>query len=253
MESLARLQEAFYRAIVTGQSDAFAGRVRAGRMSGAERLATYAHGVDANWRQALADTYPVVERLVGAAFFGEAARQYARAHPSTSGDLHCFGSMFAEFLASYPHASALPYLPDVARLEWARHESSHAAEAGPFDLAALASVPERDHGSIRFRLHPAVRLLRSEYPVASIREANQEGRDGTLDRPFTSECVIVRRPDFEVRIERLSQSEWRFLAALEAGADLESATERLGEDGAAGLPALLLRLVEDRIVSGFTA
>jgi hypothetical protein len=250
MQSLARLQEAFYRAIVTGEPGELAARVRAGRLSGTERLATYGRGVDANWRQALSESFPVVARLVGAAFFGEAVRQYARAHPSTSGDLHRFGSAFADFLAAYAHASALPYLADVARLEWATHESSHVEEAPPFDLAALGSVPEGEHGAIRFRLHPAVRLLRSEYCVASIWEANQDGRDGTLDRQCTGECVIVYRPDFEVRIERLSQSEWRFLAALEAGADLESATGQLGE-GAAGLPALLQRLVRDRIISGF--
>lgn len=253
MGPLARLQEEFHRAIVTGEPGALAGRIRAGRLSGAERLATYARSVDANWRQALADAYPVVARLVGSAFFGEAARQYARAHPSTSGDLHRFGGAFAAFLAGYAHASALPYLPDVARLEWAVHESFHAADIGPFDLAALGRVPEGDHGSIRFALHPAVRLLRSQYPVASIWEANQDGRDGTPDRQDGTDCVIVHRPDLEVRIERLAASEWCFVAALEAGADLESATQALGEEDAGSLAAVLRRLVEERIVSGFTA
>ena len=53
------------------------------------------------------------------AFFGEAARQYIVGHPSLSGDLNDYGGEFAQFLAAYPHAADLPYLPDVARLEWA--------------------------------------------------------------------------------------------------------------------------------------
>jgi len=44
---------------------------------------------------ALAATYPVVRRLVGDAFFGEAARRHALAVPSRSGDLNAYGGTFA--------------------------------------------------------------------------------------------------------------------------------------------------------------
>src|SRR5690349_19822275 len=56
------------------------------------RAAVYRRNVLANLHDALAAAYPVVRRLVGEAFFREAARQFTQAHPSTSGDLHAFGS-----------------------------------------------------------------------------------------------------------------------------------------------------------------
>ena len=95
-------------------------------------LACYRDQLFAGWHAALADSYPVVARLVGPAYFAEAARAYAGAFPSASGDLPAYGARFAEFLAGYPHADPLPWRPGMARLEWAVHEAGFAADAaGP--------------------------------------------------------------------------------------------------------------------------
>ena len=65
------------------------------------RRAVYRRNVLANLHDALAAAYPVVRRLVGEAFFREAAERFARAHPSRSGDLHRFGEGFGQFLSRY--------------------------------------------------------------------------------------------------------------------------------------------------------
>jgi hypothetical protein len=59
-------------------------------------------------------TCPVVERLVRARFPPRRSMPYVRAHPSTCGDLNVYGDRFGPFLATYPPALELPYLPDVA-------------------------------------------------------------------------------------------------------------------------------------------
>jgi hypothetical protein len=188
-------------------------------------LATYRRNVFANLRGALAATYPVVLRLVGAAFFGEAAERFARACPSTSGDLNRYGGEFGAFLAAYPFARELPYLADVARLEWACHESFNAADAAPLDVAMLAAVPPERHAELCFRLHPAVRLVASAHPVISIREANQPDRDGTPTVSSGAEHALVRREGFDVRVDRLTPVEWKFVAALALGDSLEAALD----------------------------
>ncbi|HSW81885.1 MAG TPA: DNA-binding domain-containing protein, partial [Usitatibacter sp.] len=96
-------------------------------------VAVYRASVAANFSAALAATYPVVRRLVGEAFFAEAARRFVLSHASASGDLTEYGAGFPAFLAAYPHASALEYLPDVARLEWACHECESSPDAAGFD------------------------------------------------------------------------------------------------------------------------
>lgn len=96
---------------------------------------------------ALAATYPVAKRIVGEQFFLCAVRAFIRQYPSQSGDLNEYCQEFADFLARFPPAASLAYLPDVARLEWlaqaihcvadrqVRHDILSVLAAAP-DLAA---------------------------------------------------------------------------------------------------------------------
>jgi hypothetical protein len=217
-------------------------------------LAVYRRNVRANFRVALAATYPVVQRLVGGAFFAAAAERFASEHPSRSGDLGEFGAELASFLERYAPAAALAYLPDVARLEWACHESEHAADAPVLDARALAQVPARGRGAIRLRLHPAVRLLHSSHPVCAIWEANQAGRDGTPRRTEGEEFALVRRDGFAVRVEALGRGEFEFLARVREGATLEHAGSAMSvAELQRFLAPALARYAASGVVAGFDA
>lgn len=182
--------------------------------------AIYRRNVLANLHDALAAAYPVVRRLVGEAFFGEVAERFARAHPSASGDLHRYGARLAEFIAGYAPARDLPYLPDVARLEWAVAQAFHAANARAFDYAALAAVAEPERAQLRLRLQPAARLVASPHPILDIWEANQPARDGVPANLSTGARVLVYRDALEVRARLLSTGEWSFLSSVASGATL---------------------------------
>ena len=136
------------------------------------RFDVYRASFETNLCNALRDTYPVVNRLVGEAFFGQAAHAYLRAHPSRCGDLHEYGADFATFLAALDSLGDLPYLPDVARLEWLAHQAFHAADTEPLTFGVLAELsPEACAGLC---LLPCVRLIHSEFPVHRIWQVNQE-------------------------------------------------------------------------------
>ena len=218
---------------------------------GRRGIEVYRRNVLANLHDALALSYPVTRRLVGEAFFREASDAFAHAFPSTSGDLHAFGDRFARFIAAYPHARAVPYLADVARLEWACHESYGAADSPRFEFDALARVPQPLLGAIRFVLAPSVRLLRSAHPIAAIWEANQPGRDGSPLRTQGPDCVVVRRDDATVRVALLPRVEWELLERIAQGASLEEAGAGIGDDAPGVLPGALARFVAEGIISGF--
>jgi hypothetical protein len=213
----------------------------------------YRRNMLANLGGALAATFPVVERLVGEAFFREAARTFVLAHPSRSGDLNEYGEAFADFLAAYPHARNLRYLADVARLEWACHESYQAADAGLLDLASLGTVAADAYPRIRFVLHPAVRLVRSPHAIEAIWSANQPGLDGTPDRDAGPDAVVVSREGGAIRVKRVEDGEFKFLEALAKDATLEEASAVMGEAFAAQFLAEgLARLVRDGVIAGFS-
>jgi hypothetical protein len=211
MLMLRELQERFAQAVL-GRDDTVLGQHvlangMTGGMTGARRLQVYRNNTLASLTEALAAVYPVVRRLVGEAFFGYTAREYILAHPSVSGNLHDFGGEFAAFLARFPGAAELVYLPDVARVEWAYHQVFHEADPPPLDLAALAGVSPEHYGALRFRLHPASRLLTSPYPVLRIWAVNQEGFEGdqTVDLAEGGVKLLVIRRGLEVMLEPLSE------------------------------------------------
>lgn len=250
---LASLQSGLLAALVDARAQSSAPEIRANGLDAARRLAIYRGNLHANWRSALADTFPVVERLVGEAFFTEASRSYAAAHPSRSGDLQVYGAEFPAFLEQYPHARDHPYLGDVARLEWAWHESFHAAGSAPMDLEALAGVPAAEHGELRLHLHPSARLVDSAYPIVAIWTANQSGRDGTPERLAGPDHALVHRPALEVQVQRLEPRDALLLRALAAGEPLEAGAKAAGHTDAQTLGAALQRFVAARVLVGFTA
>ena len=202
-------------------------RVRAGRFPAAQHLQVYRNNVVESLTGALRAVYPVAEKLVGDGFFRYAVHEYLRAHRPRSGNLHDFGDAFAGFLAGFAPAAELPYLPDVARLEWAWHQAFHAADAPAFDLARLGAVPAEQHATLRFVLHPSTRLLASDFPVVRIFEINQEGYDGdtSVDLGEGGVHVLVIRRGLTVYVEPLAAGEAELLTALAGQQPLGAAVQ----------------------------
>lgn len=227
MPSLRELQVAFARTVFGEGAHGLDAEVVRSGLAVARRLNIYRNNTLASLTNALAAVYPVIARLVGEEYFAQAAREYARHYPSTSGNLHDFGEAFPGFLARLPEASGLPYLADVARLEWAYHACFHAPDHPPLDLPQLARVAPERHGDLRFSLHPASRLLASEFPVLRIWSVNQDAgpADGTVDLAEGPARVLVIRRGLEVELEPLTPGGWALLSAVARGETLGAAAE----------------------------
>lgn len=183
---------------------------------GPPRMAVYRANVFGNWTAALAGAYPIVRRIVGAEFFGVLARDHAYAFPSANGDLHQYGAQLAAFLQTYAGALDLPYLPDVARMEWLAHRAHYAADAAPFDFSRPTDV----------RLAPSCGLLVSDWPLAQIWAAHQEDGDPALvDLDAGPVRILVHRPGWRVEVCSLGGGDYRFLVTLDAGESLGAALE----------------------------
>lgn len=229
MPSLRELQQGFADAVL-GPPDAPPAFDVSPPRTGAERIAIYRTALLANYRRALSASYPVVKRLTGAPFFHATVDAFARAHPSTSGDLNIYGDTFAGFLADYAPAADLPYLPDVARLEWAIDEAQRAADAARAPgavLAALSVAPAGRLPSLELSLEPSCRLVASAYPILRIWQVNQPDHEGddrvTLDEG--GDTLLIRRDADGVSLQRLAAGEFAWLVALAEGASLGTAID----------------------------
>ena len=144
MPCLPELQRAFSAALEdAGCAEVAAQAFRGTVERNVARLAVYRGNVYANCTKALASAFPVVRKIVGEEFFEALAREFVHRHPSRSGDLNRYGDVFADFLAVFPHTADLPYLPDVARMEWLVHRAHFAEDPPALDLSFLGGTDAR--------------------------------------------------------------------------------------------------------------
>ena len=217
------------------------------------RVAIYRNNILSNARNALAASFPIVVKIVGAEFFGTLARAYCASHPSSSGDLNEFGEQFAEFIDSFAHTQALPYLADVARVEWLTHRARYAADHPPIDMQAVASITCEHYERLIMDLHPSVAILASRYPVYRIWEVHQRDYVGevAVDLSSGAESVVVYRRQFQTDVAPLTAAEYVLLGEAARKQPLGHALQLAFEtDAAFDFSASLQRWIRAAIVVG---
>jgi hypothetical protein len=247
MPSLHETQALLMRAVRGGaMSPAVLTLLRDGAGATAERrLRIYRHNHCAGLVSALEAVYPVVARLVGRDCFRRIGRLYIDRHPPATGHLHPFGQRLPQFLRTEPALQGLPYLGDVAALEWAMHEVYHEADGVALDAAALAPVPAEAQTRLCLHLQLASRFVASPYPVLAIWRANQAAADALVDPVSLADGgdrLLVARGAFEVEMRVLGAAEDRWLRALAEGRHLAGAVQAaLAVDAGFDLGAVLCR------------
>ncbi len=193
------------------------------------RLALYRGNIVAGISKTLALAYPVIEQVVGANFFSGLARAYWQETPSRSGDLHDYGACFGDFLIRFPHALELPWLPDLARLEWAVHRAASAANSKAFDPSVLALLPEEKQPDLRFAFLPGTAIVQSAYPIVQIWTMHQPDHAGAfkIDWDLQQTALVVRH-GLRVQLESLDVGPAALIAALLSGQTLMSALDAAG-------------------------
>ena len=255
MASLLQLQSDFAAALRNRERNTEAGRWLVGDAAHAEgRLALYRANMVAAADKALSGAYPVLRQVVGAEFFHGVAREYQRGTPSTSGDLGEFGAAFDAFLAGFEHVQSMPWLPDLARLEWAVHRASGAADAPGWDAAALGAVEPDRQEAIRFQWSPGLAVIHSAWPVVRVWTIHQPGADGDFSVAWdVPETALVARDGFAVTVTACGLADAAFIEASLAGAPLgDAAAAALAHHPDFDLGALLGRAFAARLVCGFT-
>jgi Putative DNA-binding domain len=225
--------------------------IKGGKLSPEQRIEIYRRNVFSTLTGALSDLYPVTEKIVSTSFFLRLAEQFVCVTPSASGDLNMFGSEWPEFLRRHTEAINLPYLEDVAKLEWAWHQAFHAGDCMALDMARLADVPPEQHAALRFHLHPSVMFIESAHPIVRIWEVNQNEYAGDMrvDWTLPGDLTLVSREDLAVKIQSLPRANFDFLRALSNGETLATAADMaFAADAEFALQHALLSAIQSNLI-----
>lgn len=195
----------------------------------ARGVAVYRNARLAILRNALAAAYPVCRTLVGDDCFDALVRDTLAVQPSMSPNLHRYGDALPEVIAQSPLADSVPYLADVARLEWCVHWAHYApdAHAEALNAGTLAELLAQPADAIRAELIGGARWIASSWPVASIWRAHQPDASISLneiDLSVGEAAVIIVRGQ-RVAVLDLDAGTAAFLAACEATPSLQTALD----------------------------
>jgi hypothetical protein len=242
--SLRDLQLRFLAALYEGQDALLTGSLDEAKPRAASRIGVYRNNLREGFIKTLALEFPVVERLVGEAFFRQTAREFQLRHPSRSGDLADVGERFPDFLREHFGTGEYAYLPDVADLEWALQKVAIAPDRERLSASQLAAIDPSRYEDLVFEPHPATRLVESRYPIVRIWQSNQAGAaEEVIDLDAGGDRVLVRRRDEELEFLRFDEATFLFARMLARRTPLGLATDAsLALDPAFDLPRALASL-----------
>ncbi|KEP70306.1 hypothetical protein DL1_17250 [Thioclava dalianensis] len=192
------------------------------------RFNVYRNNVAHGLAQALQRHYPAVTRLLGEECFSGVAHLYIERHPPRTPILTEWGVEFPNFLGGIETFSHLSYLPDVARIEWARSRAYHAADLVPVESSQLTQIAETSY----LRLHPSVQTLWAATPAGSLWISQQPGAAAPpAAEDWTSEVVLVARQGlFDVITTVIPPATARLIEALLSDTPLGAACAAAGSD-----------------------
>jgi hypothetical protein len=230
MLSLAELQRQFVRGL-NSQNTAIFDLIRAtDTLSAQQVFAIYKSSINGALQGTLKEIYPVCNKLVGDDFFIAMINEYIVQYKSYSPDLGGYGKDLAFFITNFEPAKSLPYLADIARLEWAWHAIFSAAPCQGINYTELAECYVTKGEQIIFSLPTASTLITSPYPIHLIWQANQEDRDNEQvivlpdNRKF---YYLVWRERLTMRIDPIIETEWQILSWIQAKMNLGGICQQL--------------------------
>jgi len=139
------------------------------------RLAVYQNNVAHSLIQALLETFPVCAQLVGEEYFKALGQEYIHQHPPTSPVLSHLGEHFSSFVARFPPLKALPYLAEVAQLEYRLLSLTLDHEQSIIDKAELINILSTHENALdgQWIIADTVSLWSTTYTAGSLYFAHQ--------------------------------------------------------------------------------
>src|SRR4029450_4652977 len=158
------------------------------------RLQLHRHHLTRSLGGALAATFPTVATLVGQAFSGLLARDFMAGTAVGDPVLSRYGEYFPQFVAAKQDMHGLPYLADVARLDWALNVAFHAGLEPRLSATDLAGWSQDALLRLSVRLPTGSSLIESAYPLDLIWQASQpSSSDDKVDLAAGPACLMIFR------------------------------------------------------------
>lgn len=219
--SLAQLQSEMVRALIG--FDLSEANVLPGHTG---HLSVHRNNVRESLTAALSLVYGGVEQLIGEPFFRQTALRFVEINPPREPSLAAYGEEFPEFLEGLSSCRSLPYLGDVARLEWCASRASLHKPMASLGAEKLGLHSAGRCERLKFKPQDGLCYISSRYPVDEIWSFARAGGEGVSPAIDSGPVFLEIAPRNDgVSIRRLDEAESAFRQSLWMGADLGTAAD----------------------------
>lgn len=222
-------------------------------------ILVYRSNLLANASRALEISFPTLSQLLSTQGTQALAALYYDDHPLLVGDWGEWGEHLAIWLSQQEILHDIPYLADVARLDWFCH-SIERSETPENTAASIAMLDAIDSNFLRLKPTSHLAVMVSRFPLLEIwqaHHASEESRDYWLslaNRPLaagTQQYLLITREHWRAAPITISSEEYWFYQTLLKGQPLASALNPLSNSNSSESP-WLTNALQRCLAIGFT-
>jgi len=166
------LQEELHKNVVNPQT--FDNYKDSENFKGSELINIYHNQYFASLTNTLSKTYSCIKRLVGDDFFNMLAIDFIKKYSSKSGSIVDYGKEFANFLKQNKDCQTMPFLSDIANLEYAYERCYFTSDTF---------------------------FVNSNYPIVAIWQLTDDSDE--LDLSSGKDNLKIYKKNFEVVVEKI--------------------------------------------------
>ena len=250
---LEELQRQFANQIYNPKQDKIFNEIIPSKVAIADRLEIYRNNVFGNFDSVLEIIYPITKKIVGENYFDNLCKKYHKQHPSKSGNLDDYGKYFYKLINDLKSEHKLPYLKDVAKIEWQCHFAYFTKDVAGFEVEKFQNLKEKELFKVRFKLHPSSYLLASKHPIYSVWKFSESDKKQKLNLgKLKNEWVLIERANWKTNVLELSEPEFLFLKHIKKGQNLYQIYQDLNKKYPNfDIGSLINKYISNGVISGY--
>lgn len=219
------------------------------------RFAIYRNNTFMSLQEVLKSTFPATLKTVGEHFFSQCCHQFISESPPEQAALVDYGIHFPNFLQKRESITKLPYLHQLAQLEFIRHKAYYAADASIINNEQFNAISPEQLAQLQFCLHPSVSMMQSEYAIGSLLEflACERSSSRTFDIDH-HEYLITYRSEYDVVTNTITKGNFYSYKAVIEGASLgEALADGMHSDPNFQAAAFVQEIISSKIIHSIGA
>jgi len=203
----------------TAELDAFPSLLVKSHFLPEQLINIYRNNFVISLRELLEQLFPITQVLVGNEYFTQISRQFINDCPLKEPHLNHYGGNFVSYLDELEALKSMPFVAQMAELEWHLDRISHIYHQPNFDFNELARIGEDQYLNIHFVLADTCHIQTSSMDLIALHKNLSEPKNtnaNTQEQNYQQQSyiLVLQNHQGESALMPINQQHWTWLTGL---------------------------------------